>query len=184
MTAIAGFVHDDGSVWIGGDSAGVAGLDLTVRADAKVFRNGEFLFGFTSSFRMGQLLRYSFVPPALEEKQDISAFMVTTFVDSVRTCLKAGGFAEKDKETERGGEFLVGFRGRLFAVEPDYQVAEPMSRYTACGCGAQVVNGALFATKGMLMDAPVRMRIVLKAAEEHSAGVRGPFVWEYSVAAK
>jgi ATP-dependent protease HslVU (ClpYQ) peptidase subunit len=47
MTCIAGVAHE-GKVWIGGDSAGVGGYDLTVRADAKVFTNGEFLFGFTS----------------------------------------------------------------------------------------------------------------------------------------
>jgi hypothetical protein len=48
VTAIAGFVHK-GSVWIGGDSAGVADYDLHIRADQKVFVNGEFGFGFTSS---------------------------------------------------------------------------------------------------------------------------------------
>ena len=50
-------------MYIGGDRAGVAGLSLTVRADEKVFQNGEFLMGFTTSFRMGQLLRYSLKPP-------------------------------------------------------------------------------------------------------------------------
>jgi hypothetical protein len=37
MTAIVGLVQA-GSVYIGGDSAGVSGMSLTVRADAKVFR--------------------------------------------------------------------------------------------------------------------------------------------------
>ena len=58
MTCIVGLVHE-GVVYIGGDSAGVGGMSLTVRADEKVFQNGEFLMGFTTSFRMGQLLRYS-----------------------------------------------------------------------------------------------------------------------------
>ena len=52
MTCIVGLI-DGRRVWMGGDSAGVSGLDITVRADAKVFRNGDFLIGFTSSFRMG-----------------------------------------------------------------------------------------------------------------------------------
>ena len=58
MTCIVGLVHE-GTVFIGGDSAGVAGLSLVVRADEKVFRNGDFLMDFTTSFRMGQLLRYN-----------------------------------------------------------------------------------------------------------------------------
>ena len=44
MTCIVGLVHE-GVVYIGGDSAGVAGLSLTVRADEKVFRNSDFFDG-------------------------------------------------------------------------------------------------------------------------------------------
>jgi hypothetical protein len=172
MTAIAGFV-DHGHVYIGGDSAGVAGYDLTVRADSKVFRNGEFIFGFTSSFRMGQLLRYAFAPPVQKEGQEIFAFMVNDFIDAVRNCLKAGGFAKKDSEVERGGTFLVGYRGRLFCIDGDYQVGEPVDGYDACGCGDTICRGSLYATQGM--DPTARMNVALSAAERHSAGVRGPF---------
>jgi hypothetical protein len=173
MTAIAGFV-DGGKVWIGGDSAGVSRYSLTVRADQKVFRNGDFLFGFTSSFRMGQLLRYSFTPPVPKEGQDLYSYMVTDFINAVRECLKNGGFAAKDKEEESGGCFLAGYRGRLFKVDSDYQVGEPASGYDAAGCGDDIVVGALFATVGT--DPMTRMTLALQAAERHSVGVRGPFV--------
>lgn len=175
MTAIAGFVHE-GKVWIGGDSAGVSGRDLTVRKDAKVFKNGEFLFGFTSSFRMGQLLRFAFTPPTQTEKQEPYAYMCTDFVNAVRSCLKTGGYAKKDNEVESGGTFLVGYRGRLFIVDSDYQVGESLDGYEAAGCGYAIVKGALFATK--TMEPRQRMEIALNAAERHSAGVRGPFVVE------
>ena len=75
MTCIVGLVHE-GVVYIGGDSAGVAGLSLTVRADEKVFRNSDFLMGFTTSFRMGQLLRYSLKPPRRHPDDDIHQYMV------------------------------------------------------------------------------------------------------------
>lgn len=174
MTAIAGFT-DAGKVYIGGDSAGVAGLSLTVRADEKVFRNGEFVFGFTTSFRMGQLLRYAFRPPTLKEDQDIYRFMVTDFVDAVRLCLKAGGYASRDKETESGGTFLVGFRGRLFEVDDDYQVGESIDGYGAAGCGRDISRGAFYAMNNWDVKPKDRIRIALEAAERHSAGVRGPF---------
>jgi hypothetical protein len=83
MTAIVGLV-DAGSVYIGGDSAGVAGMSMTVRADAKVFRKKRYLFGFTTSFRMGQLIRYSLKVPKV--KGNLDAFMATTFVDALRDC--------------------------------------------------------------------------------------------------
>lgn len=121
MTAIVGLVHKN-RVHLAGDSAGVGGYQLTVRADGKVFRNGPYVMGFTHSFRMGQLLRHSLTAPHPEG--DLDAFMVTTFIDAVRTCLKDGGHARKDSEQEEGGTFLVGIAGRLFTVYSDYQVGE------------------------------------------------------------
>lgn len=172
MTCIAGFV-EDGTVWIGGDSAGVGGWDLTVRADQKVFRNGPMLFGFTSSFRMGQLLRHALTVPQRHPDTDIDKWMVTTFMDAVRECLKSHGWAEKDKEQEKGGTFLIGYQGRLFHVADDYQVGVPKDGFDACGCGGQVARGALFATSHL--KGKERLALVLSAAEHSSAGVRGPF---------
>src|SRR6476620_5754324 len=121
MTCIAGLVHN-GNVYIGGDSAGVAGYALTVRADEKVFQNGDFLMGFTTSFRMGQLLRFKFKAPYHKSEMDTYEYMVTEFVDAVRQCLKDGGYAQIKHGEETGGSFLVGYRGELFAIDGDYQV--------------------------------------------------------------
>lgn len=85
MTVIVGLVNK-GDVYIGGDSAGVAGLDITIRADEKVFTNGPFLMGFTTSFRMGQLLRYKFDPPKQTVNTDDMKYMVTDFIDATRKC--------------------------------------------------------------------------------------------------
>ncbi|MGY5809909.1 hypothetical protein ACXHXG_19580 [Rhizobium sp. LEGMi198b] len=175
MTCIVGLISD-ASVHIGGDSAGVAGYSLTVRADRKVFRNQDFLFGFTSSFRMGQLLAHSFKPPKRDPETDVYAFMVTDFVDALRQCLKDGGYARRQNEAERGGTFLVGYAGRLFRIDDDYQVVEPVDGFDACGCGQQIALGALFASS----SSPPRERLemALNAAERFSAGVRGPFHFE------
>ena len=176
MTCIVGLVAD-GAVYIGGDSAGVSGLDLVVRADAKVFRNGPCLFGFTSSFRMGQLLRYSLNVPQRHPDVDVMKWLCSDFIDAVRSCLKNGGFASKDSETERGGHFLLGYAGRLFHVGGDYQVGEGAELYEAVGCGESFALGAMYASKGM-EGAEARVRLALEAAQAHSAGVCGPFVIE------
>jgi hypothetical protein len=169
LTCIAAVVHD-GGVWMGGDSAGVSGYDLAIRRDAKVFRTGEFLFGFTDSFRMGQLLRYSLTLPDLRllDGDDVPRFMATRFVDAVRDCLKAGGYAEKHDDAERGGTFLVGFRGRLFRVCSDYQVCESADGYDAIGCGHAVAAGSLYSTRDSGPES--RVRTALEAAERHNAG--------------
>ena len=173
MTAIVGLVQD-GSVYIGGDSAGVYGMSLTVRADAKVFRKKKYLFGFTTSFRMGQLIRYAMELP--KPRGDLDAFMATTFIDALRACLKDGGWALKENDREEGGTFLVGVRGQLYAVYDDYQVARAADGFAAVGCGDQIALGALFATADTGLSPRRRVISALAAAERFSAGVRGPFL--------
>jgi hypothetical protein len=173
MTCIAGIV-DHGTVWLGGDSAGIAEWSLTVRADPKVFRNGPLILGFTSSFRVGQLLQYKLQVPPRDRQLDISAYLVTSFIDAVRDCLKAGGVASKENEVENGGTFLIGYAGRLFEIYSDYQVGESLDGIAAVGCGAQVALGALYATPKLAPKK--RLRVALQTAERCNAGVRAPFV--------
>jgi hypothetical protein len=174
VTAIVGLVHQ-GTVYVGGDSAGVSGYSMTVRADAKVFTVGPYLLGFTTSFRMGQLIRYALDPPT-PAGDDLDRFMATTFVDAVRACLKAGGWAKKENDREEGGTFLVGVAGRLFTVEEDYQVGASADGYAAVGGGSEIALGALFATARTRMAPERRVLVALQAAERFSAGVRGPFI--------
>ena len=177
MTCIVGLI-DDGHVYIGGDSAGVAGLDIYRRKDEKVFKiRNEFIMGFTTSFRMGQLLRYSFEPTKIHQDTGIFEYMVTEFVEEVRKSFKRGGFLEKDKETESGGTFLVGFKGRLFRIEGDFQVGEVHHSFEACGCGQGFALGAMF-SNGHIKDPEKRIINALEAAQEFSAGVREPFIVE------
>lgn len=83
MTAIVGFAQK-GKVWIGGDSAGVGGWQITVRKDPKVFRVGDCLIGYTSSFRMGHLLRFKFRPP--EQRPSADDFEYLCGRDQERNC--------------------------------------------------------------------------------------------------
>lgn len=172
MTCIAGLV-DGSDIWIGGDSACVNGWNLTVCRDPKVFQRGEFLFGATSSFRMMQLIQYSLKIVPQKARQSMDAYLRTVFVDALRECLSGGGYATKKNEVETAGTFLVGYRGRLFRVDSDYQVLESRDAYNAVGCGSNYALGALHATKGA--QAKSRILTALRAAERMSAGVRGPF---------
>ena len=181
MTAIVGLKHE-GIVFIGGDSAGVAGYDLTVRADTKVFRREGFVFGFTTSFRMGQLLRFKLKLPRHHPDDDVYEFMCVAFIDAVRKCLKDGGWASKENENEKGGTFIVGFKGRLFVIDSDYQVGEPVDSFAAVGCGQSYALGSLISTGDR--KPRDRVRLALEAAERFSAGVCGPFIIQKSTRAK
>lgn len=175
MTCIVGLV-DQGIVYVGGDSAGVSGLSLRIRADEKVFTKGEFVMGFTSSFRMGQLLRFKLNIPYHKPEIDTYEYMVTEFVEAARKCFKDGGFSRTNEGEESGGTFLVGYRGELFVISDDFQVGRTMESFDAVGCGHDIAKGSLF-TSGRLSEIKPEKRIfeALEAAEMFSAGVRAPF---------
>ena len=174
MTAIVGLVHK-GKVWMGSDSAGVAGLSLQIRRDPKLFASGEFVIGYTSSFRMGQLLRFYLKPERSQENQDGFEYMVRVFIPAVREVAREHGFLKVDNGREELGTFLVGRRGTLYLVQNDLQVAELATPYAACGCGNDLALGAMYATESLKMAPRKRIETALKAAEAFSAGVRGPF---------
>lgn len=174
MTCIVGWAENN-NVWIGGDSAGVAGYFLQSRADEKVFKKGEFVFGFTSSFRMGQLIRYKLDIPRPEEGQNKDDYLHVKFLDSVIKCFKDNQYAIlKDGEIQ-GGTFLFGYRGQLYQVENDFQIAKVRYNFDSVGCGSDLALGCLFGNREIEMTPINRIEMALKAAQEFSAGVREPF---------
>lgn len=173
MTCIVGIVQDN-KIYMGGDSAGVSDLDITIRRDPKVFRVGEFLLGFTSSFRMGQILMHDFDPPKIKENADPFRYMIKKFIPAVREAFKDGGYLEKNNEADQGGTFLVGIRGRLFVIEDDFQVGESHDGYLSVGCGSKYALGSLYETRH---QPPMeRIEKALNAAEHFSGGVAKPFI--------
>lgn len=176
MTCIVALKANN-NIWMGADSAGVGGYTLHQRVDPKIYRVGAMLIGFTTSFRMGQLLGYKLKVPDHDPRWPVERYMATEFIDAVRQCLKDGGFASKEKDTEQGGTFLVAYRDRIFTIHSDYQVGESREPYDSCGCGEDLARGSLY-TSERLKDYTPRDRVLLAldAATTHSAGVRGPFI--------
>lgn len=176
MTCIVGIEHA-GRVTIGGDSAGISGLDITIRADTKVFRTGAYVMGFTTSYRMGQILRYR-LNPRKPDGRNVDRFMATAFVDSVRKCLKEYGWMGEDDHRDSGGTFLVGVGGHLYAIHSDFQIERAADGYNAVGCGQGLALGSLHTTSELDMEADDRVARALTAAAHHSAGVCAPYIIE------
>lgn len=175
MTCIVGIKGYDGRVYVGGDSAATdEDMALTVRQDPKVFQVGPYLIGTSGSFRVAQLIRYSLkVPPLPRDPGRFHRMMVKGFVGAILRCLEAGGVTLKDGAVD-GSSFVVGFRGNLFFIDQDMNVADP-GPYCAAGCADQIAHGALYAQRPG-MDPEERVLQALKAAERFSGGVRAPFV--------
>ena len=172
MTCVVGLVQK-GRVYMGVDSAAVQGWTRRASQVSKVFRRGPFLMGYTTSFRMGQLLEHHLNVAAQTDKQTDMGFMVTTFIEAVRVLLKEKGFTKIESNTEKGGQFLVGYRKHLYTIESDFQVGHLIEEYDAIGSGADFALGAL---KALQREAPaLRVRRALEIAAHFNMGVCAPF---------
>lgn len=184
MTCIVGVIdRGTGDVVIGGDSAGVDGWNLDILTNAKVFVRTsdrvEWGFGFSTSYRMGQLVQHVLeLPNALEiPSADLERFLVREFVPRLRDCLRDGGWLKREQEREESGNILVGLHGRLFSIQGTLQVLESTLRFDAIGSGGPAALGALHAmSDDPQLATDLRVIRALCAAEALSAAVRGPFV--------
>jgi hypothetical protein len=174
MTCIVG-IETEAGVILGADS--MAGEATYWTADTavepKVFRVGPYVLGFTTSFRMGELLRYHLALPPPPARGPFHRHMVTGVIPAIRACFKEHGFATSKDGAEVGGDFLIGVHGQLYHVQSNYHVGRSPHGYDAAGCGAQSALGALSATDGRKPRG--RLRAALVAAERHNMGVRGPW---------
>jgi len=177
MTCIVGLIDkENNKVYIGGDSAGAnSDYTLQIRKDPKVFINGNFLIGFTTSFRMGQLLMFNKLVDRNQYNESDYEYLVQEFIPTIKKIFKDEGFSEIKENKEKGGNFLVAYKNNLYVIESNYQVIELYDNYYAIGCGGNYALGSLHTTKDMNMLLTDRIINALEAAEHHSAGVKAPF---------
>lgn len=172
MTCVVGLVQR-GKVYMGVDSAAVQGWTRRASKVSKVFRRGPFLIGYTTSFRMGQLLEHHLVVKPQAEGQSDMSFMVTQFIEAVRVLLKEKGFTKVESNTEKGGQFLVGYNEQLYSIDSDFQVGHQVESFDAVGSGAEFALGAM---KALEKTTPQRrIRRALEIAAHFNMGVCGPF---------
>jgi len=171
MSCIIGLVEGE-TVYIGADSASADGWEVRATKLPKVFRVGRLIIGYTTSFRMGQILQHD-LDVAPQERENDDKYMVSVFVEAVRECLKEHGYSKIENNREEGGTFLVGYHGHLYSIGNDYQVNEMADGVDACGCGREYALGAMRA----LAHLPARERITksLEIAAYFSGAVMPPF---------
>lgn len=173
MTCVIGYKTDNG-VYIGGDTLASNGYLNTIRQDGKVFERGEFLIGFSGSYRVGQLLRYKLNVPEQPSDMDDYEYMVTFFIDSVRELFAENGVMGKDdNDTDKGGLFLVAYHRELYSVDYDFQVGIPAYGYDAIGSGAEVALGAMYVLNDFGLEPEEKISRAILAASELTPFVGG-----------
>ena len=92
MTCIVA-IAQNGTVYMGSDHAASdekSGWILS-RKEPKCFKVGQYAVAFTDSFRMGQILQYSWNPPKYvptKTNSGLDKFLRTKFIDSIKVAFK------------------------------------------------------------------------------------------------
>lgn len=167
MTAIVSWVQN-GIITMGSDSADVGGEIIQSRKEPKVFIRENLIIGTCGSWRFHQSLRYAPYDIGQGLGVDKHEWFVRNLLPWMRRHVPA-----PDLEAS---EALVGIQGSVFHIYGGEQAAEVTTPYDACGSGAQVARGALYALDVAMTTSPRRrVEIALEAAEKFCTGVRGPF---------
>jgi len=149
MTCIVGLM-ENGKVYIGADKSSSCGGVIRKTALNKVFKKGSYIIGYTTSFRMGQLLEHVIELPEPPEAGADLHFMVSSFVEKIRKDFKGYGFSTVDNNEETGGTFLVGVNRKIFKINSDYQVGLYEDNFACCGSGEEYAEAVMEALKDIV----------------------------------
>ena len=172
MTCIVA-ISDGRSVYMGGDSAAVEVETnlVTSRIEPKVFIQGDYIIGYSGSFRFGKVVEYSCQLPKPDYK-DIHKFMNTQFVNAVRESAEENKL--ENSEEKDSAELLIGLHGRIFELNSDWHIGEDLNNFNAIGSGSSFALGSLFSTKRM-KNYRSRVQLALEASSSFSPYVKAPF---------
>jgi hypothetical protein len=180
MTAIIGLVQD-GVVWMAGDSSAndLENLASFSRSETKVFHNGQYLMGIAGQCRCSQVMHYVFTPPRMpshvQGPAEVIEFMVREFIPVLRVCLEEQGVTTGEVTDPFPGNALIGVRGILLELEPDFQISSNTDPFGAAGQASPYCLGAFNATQNLIEDPIDRLWAVLDAAGAYSMAVKKPF---------
>ena len=137
MTCIIGIETKDGKVVIGGDTLGSNGHSSSEINESKVFSHSNMIFGYTSSFRFGQIVEVMLDNNKIHTPQtkDTYKWMIGTFIPMLQSVLK-----ENEAST---GVMLVGVNGQLYNVQSDFSVLRNSSGFDSVGSGDTFAIGAV-----------------------------------------
>lgn len=175
MTAIVGIQKGD-TVWLGGDSAATDGhLNRTIIKDPKVFIKDNVAFGVCGLPKVMDALAHTISLPK-QSGGDDRAFLVAEMIPAIREGLKKLDCTveEQGYGTCFHGAMLMGYNGKLYRIEGNFQLGTASQNHDAVGSGGALALGSLHASKGQ--NPKKRLIAALQAAADGNAGVAPPFV--------
>jgi len=166
MTCIVGIQNDKGC-WIGTDSFSGSADSKGIMKEGKFVRCGKFTIGYTTSFRMAQII------DNLNKKPKT----IYEFCEVIRDALKEKGFSEIDNNKEIGGTMIVSDGIEMWHVGSDFAYTQDSRNLYAIGSGYAYALGAMFVTRNEYpkQSEDWMLRAGLQVASECIPTVISPF---------
>lgn len=169
MTCIVG-IETEGIVLIAGDIQGTGGNSKVVHTQPKVFVRNGVGFGYTTSYRFGQLIEHVLPDQVVPEKDaEVYRWLITVLVPKLKASFKEADY-------DKGGNALIGVRGQLWELQEDFSVLRSRLGYSAVGSGCEYAMGVLHAYMHLKPSRTPRacaaaLRLAIEAAGTYSPSV-------------
>lgn len=152
MTCITAIETLDGNAIIAGDFCGSNGFTRGNVTSPKIFRHSGMLFGYTSSFRFGQIIEHVLDDNTLYPPSDPTKtyeWLVRIFIPKLQEVLK--------KEDNKGGNAICIVNAQVWEIQSDFSVLRSETGMNAIGSGeyhatAAILASMLLSHKGDLPD--------------------------------
>jgi len=176
MTCIIGMVHKN-KVYMAGDSCVSANGTYRITKKEKIFKNGNYLIGYTTSTRMGDILRTCELPHI--SGSNLISQIILKVIPVIREVLRSGGYTKIENNVETGGNLLIGIRGELFEIDTDFQVEEYLNGIAAIGSGGDTALASLMALirHGNNKYIPEILLRALDISGEINIWTKPPYYW-------
>ncbi|HBN4943549.1 TPA: hypothetical protein L2Y74_001326 [Escherichia coli] len=193
MTCI--IAHTDGvTSFIAGDKLGSNGFTKSVQTEPKVFEK-EFIkinddagltrtkeimaIGYTTSFRMGQLLTYSLNLPQQDANETFPQYLVLKVIPIIRQMFKEEWGSRDPSQEVGGGQFIILHNHTIYEVQEDFSVLQPKTRITAVGSGTYHAIAAMQAYIEVENESKVplheRIKSIFKIVSDNVTSVSSEF---------
>lgn len=178
MTVTLAFAdHTNKTSYIGTDSCASDSINHSIVKNNKVFHpvgRKDILIGIAGTFRMPNLLQYipGIFPPEDElATDDIDmSYLVNEFTPIIKAITE-------DFDDSDAWEILIAVGDRIYRMQMDLSIIEPVDDMDAIGLGGSVALGAFKVLNELEPDMPVEDRIkhALKVACDTCQGCLPPF---------
>jgi len=168
MSCVVGIIENK-TIYMGSDGVATTedGEKRPIKA-TKIFRNGNYLLGFTGSVRAGQVIFPEYFDPPTN---------VYELPDAIREHMSHKGtlMIGENQVQMHNTNFLVGYQGKLYEILIDFQMNEIKGGFTAIGSGSTFALGSLYTSKQFSLHPEERIEIALEAACEYDMACGRPF---------